>query len=64
MRHSAHEVTRLLVADAQLGRLQTRPACLTLRQWQALGLADDLADARVAEKMRMHRRRLAGRTMF
>jgi hypothetical protein len=50
VRQSAHEATRLLVADAQVGRLQTRPACLTLRQWQALGLADELADPRAWRK--------------
>jgi hypothetical protein len=45
----AHHLPRLLVAEAEIDRLQASPAGLLLGQRQALGLADDLADAGVAE---------------
>jgi hypothetical protein len=36
--------------------VQTRPASLLLSQGQALGVAHDLTDARMAEQVRVHRR--------
>jgi hypothetical protein len=43
VRDLEHQISRFLVADAQVGRLKSRPPGLALSEWQALYLAHDLA---------------------
>jgi hypothetical protein len=53
----------LFVADSEIGHLQSTPPRLTLSKRQVPSAADDLADAGVAEQVRMCRRRLTNGAM-
>jgi hypothetical protein len=58
-----HEPARFVVTDRQVGQLEAAPASLALSERQVARAAHDLPHAGMAEQMRVHRRRLAGRTM-
>lgn len=53
LRDSLHQDPRLVVAERQVFGVQARPASLLLRQGQALGVADNLSHACMAEQMRV-----------
>src|SRR5919197_5380670 len=59
-----HEPARFVVTDRQVGQLEAAPASLALSERQVARAAPDLPHAGMAEQMRVHRRRLAGRTML
>jgi hypothetical protein len=64
VRDLEHQISRFLVADAQVRRLKSCPTGLALSERQALRLPNDLPHAGMAEQMRVHRSRFARPPVF